>query len=875
MSLIKKAKLANGVFWLEFPGADLRILCGCPADSVKHMMKRGVIIPNEASKVFHESGPNAILLSDLAVQKGSFANLAEFPVLQMLYRQGMILPDHPGNTGVKPLLMGHPDQLAAQIQYIHRGNYGLLNEDELLEAGASAEQAKEYMRLKLKFAFGRIANSEELLDNLVIETEASEIKNGVSVRRLSLNVFEFEYEGEDVVIDLNLATNEQYTPSYSLGRYQVKREYFSVIHSGEGDGWDIERPSMASIVVFQGKIYLIDVGPNIETTLHALGIDISEIEGVFLTHCHDDHFAGLPSLIRSDHKIKFYATKLVRHATVKKLSALMSLDESRFDHFFVSYDLDDGEWNNIEGLEIKPVVSPHPMETTILFFRTQWGNGYKSYAHLADIASFDVMEGMVTDNDDEPGMSRAYCEEVKAHYLTHVNIKKVDNGGGLIHGMAKDFHEDRSKKIIFAHTARPLNESERQIGSGAPFGTEDILIPSNHDYLFGRAYSFLLSFFPDLPQDQFRLLLNHEVVQFNPEEIILRNGEEIEDTYFILTGSAEMLDTKTNTIHRMSGGSFIGDMQGLYDVKSTETYRAVSFVRALKLPIEMYKEFVKKNDTFQAISMLAEKRELLQKSWLFGDSISDGIKNAIAASMHVVKSTAILNEYETIQDYIGLVKEGTVTLKLGDSTFQTLYPGDSLFEDHAVYGTESIFTAHYSEHAAIAMIPIRSIRDVPVVQWKLLENVSRQMRDLANSHEWDSSLLTWRKEYSVGLDEIDADHKLLLKYSKEIITALEEGKQSNELLPLVKTLIDYTRIHFTKEEKIFKDANYSESISHCLKHSLLIEQVEQLNEQCAKEMSKTKAASITRFLKRWILLHIMLEDRKYASYITQAANKHQ
>jgi len=727
MSQIIKSKLANGVFWLDFPNADLRILCGCPADAVKHMMKRGVIFANEASPVFHESGPNAILLSDLAVQKGSFANLAEFPVLQMLYRQGMILPNHPGNTGVKPLLMGHPDQLSAQIQYIHRGNYGLLTEQEIIDAGASPEQAKEYMRLKLKFAFGRIADSQELLDSLVIESDRTPIRNGVSVRRLAVNVFEFSYEDETVVVDLNLPNNEQYMPSYRLGRYQVGREYFSIIHSGEGDGWDIERPSMASLIVFHGKVYLIDVGPNIETTLHALGIDISEVEGIFMTHCHDDHFAGLPSLIRSDHRIKFYATKLVQHATIKKLSALMSLDESRFEHFFDRRDLEPDTWNNIEGLEVRPVVSPHPMETSILFFRTQWDSGYKSYAHLADIASFNVMEGMVTDDNDAPGITREYFEEVKQAYLTPSDIKKVDNGGGLIHGQAEDFITDQSSKVIFAHTARPLNENERQIGSGAPFGTEDVLIPSNHDYLFGRAYGFLHSFFPDLPQDQFRLLLNHEVVQFNPEAIIIRDGEAITHTYFILTGSVEMLDTKTNTAHRMSAGSFIGDMHGLYDVKSTETYRGISFVKALKLPIGMYKEFVKRNDSFSAIAMLAEKRELLQKSWLFGGSISDGIKNALAASMHVEKNMDLLKDYSNIKDYIGLVKEGTVTLKLGDDVFQTLSAGDTLFEDHAVYGMESIFSVEFTEHMAIALIPIASLTEIPVVQRKLLENLSRKM----------------------------------------------------------------------------------------------------------------------------------------------------
>lgn len=869
MSQIKKAKLANGVFWLDFPNADVRILCGCPADAVKHMMKRGVIIPNEASSVFHESGPNAILLSDLAVQKGSFANLAEFPVLQMLYRQGMILPGHPGNTGVKPLLMGDPDQLDAQIKYIHRGNYGLISEDEIVAAGASPAQAKEYMRLKLKFAFGKIANSEELVDSLVIETSPIHIKNGVTIKRLEVNVFEFSFEDETICVDLNLGDNELYSPSYNLGRYQVGREYFSVVHSGEGDGWDIERPSMASVITFQGKVYLIDVGPNIETTLHSLGIDISEVEGIFQTHCHDDHFAGLPSLIRSDHRIKFYATKLVRHATVKKLSALISLDESRFEQFFELCDLEEGVWNNIEGLEVRPVISPHPMETTILFFRTPWNDGYKTYGHLADIASFDVLDNMVTGDETAPGISQEYCDSVKETYLTPCDVKKVDNGGGMIHGMAKDFTQDTSQKIIFAHTARTLNEEERQIGSGAPFGTEDVLIPSNHDFLFARAYTFLLSFFPDTPQDQFRLLLNHEVVKFNPEEIILKDNSSISHTYFVLTGAVEMLDIRQNTYHRMSAGSFIGDMNGLYDTKSTATYRAISFVKALKLPISMYKEFVKRNDTFSAISMLAEKRELLHKSWLFGGSISDGVQNAIAASMHVVKNTDILADFGAIKDYVGLIKEGTVTLKLGDSIFQTLGIGDALFEDHAVYALESIFTIEYSEHAGIAMIPIASIKEIPVVQWKLLEGINRQMRALADSHEWDQSLLQWRDEYKTNIDVIDAHHQKLLQLTSQLISALENKESTDTLVDLAESLSDYTKFHFEKEEEIFCAAHYSEAENHKLKHQKLRKQVGNLQIQLSSPLDEAQHEAVIRFLKRWILLHILLEDRKYAAFISK------
>ena len=151
MSKIAKSKIAAGIYWLEVPEAELFVLCGCPADSVKHLMKAGKISNIEEEidfsksgsdqtqhthgTVTNETGPNAILLSDLSVQNGDIANLAEFPVLQMLYRQGMLLPNHPNNTGAKPLLIGHKNMVSAQMNYIHRGNYGLTSLEEILETG--------------------------------------------------------------------------------------------------------------------------------------------------------------------------------------------------------------------------------------------------------------------------------------------------------------------------------------------------------------------------------------------------------------------------------------------------------------------------------------------------------------------------------------------------------------------------------------------------------------------------------------------------------------------------------------------------------------------------------------------------------------------
>ena len=219
-----------------------------------------------------ETGPNAILLSDVMLQNGTFCNLAEFPVLQMLYRQGMIIPDHPNNPGEKPMLIGLKELVEAQLHYIYRGNYGLVNREELLGAGASPELAEELLAMKLQFAFGRIRHPRELVQAVDLGAEAVELKPGVWLRRLGLNHFEFRYDDDVVAVDLNLGARRDLSAALYPGRLiGFDREYFAVIHSGEGDGWDPNRPSMSIVLMFQGTIYLIDAGPNVQHSLTALG----------------------------------------------------------------------------------------------------------------------------------------------------------------------------------------------------------------------------------------------------------------------------------------------------------------------------------------------------------------------------------------------------------------------------------------------------------------------------------------------------------------------------------------------------------------------------------------------------------------------------
>jgi hemerythrin-like metal-binding protein len=469
-------KVANGVFWVEIPEADLRILCGCPADTVKHLIKRGLVAPVTRAGITFETGPNAILLSDTPIQKGSFANLSEFVLLQMFYRQGMIIPGHPGNTGRKPLLIGLGDQVRSQAAYVLRGNYGLISEEEIMACGVSAAEAREMMAVKKWFSFGSIKDTAELVDARALDADAVTLAPGVVVHRKGFNRYEFLHSGHSVEVNLTLEPGEEYAPPYLLPVRPVSRERFSVVHVGEGDGWDVERPCMGSMLCVDGRFYLVDAGPSITKSLESLGVGLADLRGIFQSHAHDDHFSGLTSLVRSERRLAYYAVPWVRASVQKKLSALMRIDESRFHRFFDVHDLVPGVWNAVGGFEVKPVYSPHPVETTIFFFRAGQGTGRRVYGHLADMPSFEVLDKLAAPGKNGPALSARSREAFLKTVSEPVDLKKVDVGGGLIHGNAADFAHDGSTRLLLSHGIRVLTGADA-VGRIASFGDIDVLIP--------------------------------------------------------------------------------------------------------------------------------------------------------------------------------------------------------------------------------------------------------------------------------------------------------------------------------------------------------------------------------------------------------------
>ena len=725
MHNLRTTRVTTGVFWVQIPEAGLYILCGSPEDVVKHLMLRGYIAEESRPGAPCETGPNVILLSDLMLQNGRFANMAEFPVLQMLYRQGMILPNHPNNTGRKPILVGSAEQVSAQMKYIYRGNYGLSTEEELRAAGLSEEEARRHLALKLGFAFGRIRKSEELLDYRIVGKGPVEIANGVSIRRLAANRFEIAYEDRTTEVDLNLAPGECYEAPYTLGQHRIEPQYFGIVHSGEGDGWDVRRQCTSSVIMYQGRYYLVDAGPGIAETLKSLGIDVDEIEGIFHTHAHDDHFAGLPALLASGRRVKYFTTPLVRHSVMRKLSALMSIDESLFNELFDVHDLTPEMWNDCDGMEVMPLASPHPVENNIYLVRVRDDESYKTYAHWADIVSFDVLRRILGKSPAKEVLGADFLDQVRETYLTPATVKKIDAGGGMIHGEPLDFAADTSEKIILAHRATHFSPEQLEIGSSAIFGAVDVLIPSSQDYLRQRAAGHLARMFPGATPAELNGLLRSPIVDFNAGSLILRRDKEPSHVYLLLSGSVERIIPGLGAPLGVASGTLMG-AQGLSDEgKLRSTWRASSPVRAMRIGIGSLRVFLRHGGQQERWRTLWDKTDFLRLTRLFGERIGVADQERIADAM-TTETIAAGAQFVPSRKALCFVREGELSVSYSPEYKETVAGGGFMNEESVLGTAPSEWMAQATRESTISWIPAEVLVKLPVVMWKLLETHDRR-----------------------------------------------------------------------------------------------------------------------------------------------------
>lgn len=130
--------------------------------------------------------------------------------------------------------------------------------------------------------------------------------------------------------------------------------------------------------------------------------------------------------------------------------------------------------------------------------------------------------------------------------------------------------------------------------------------------------------------------------------------------------------------------------------------------------------------------------------------------------------------------------------------------------------------------------------------------------------------MEWSDRLATGVAEIDEQHQSMFQWFAELESAAADQRVMMAAYALTR-LNQYTRSHFSAEEKLMEMHRYPALEAHRAEHESFRRQLEEL--QMLATTQDISTATIT-LLREWLVKHIMLSDMDYIPYTKGLSDTH-
>jgi len=121
----------------------------------------------------------------------------------------------------------------------------------------------------------------------------------------------------------------------------------------------------------------------------------------------------------------------------------------------------------------------------------------------------------------------------------------------------------------------------------------------------------------------------------------------------------------------------------------------------------------------------------------------------------------------------------------------------------------------------------------------------------------------WTEDLTTGIEEIDAQHKILLSRINTLIKSIMVGNGTEDVLNLLRFLENYVEEHFSTEEGIMHELNYENTEHHIKYHERFRNNFKSILENVSKNgITEETFVLIEKDIISWLLNHILEHDTK-------------
>jgi hemerythrin-like metal-binding protein len=130
-------------------------------------------------------------------------------------------------------------------------------------------------------------------------------------------------------------------------------------------------------------------------------------------------------------------------------------------------------------------------------------------------------------------------------------------------------------------------------------------------------------------------------------------------------------------------------------------------------------------------------------------------------------------------------------------------------------------------------------------------------------------MIDWNpKLFQIGVPEIDAQHQSIFEKLNHFHEASGRGDDLREIQQLFDFLHDYTREHFSAEERLMAEHNYPEIDEQRREHRELITKLYEFREKMSADPDPRHFfLPIYNLLSGWLVNHISSLDKEIGVYL--------
>jgi hemerythrin-like metal-binding protein len=129
-------------------------------------------------------------------------------------------------------------------------------------------------------------------------------------------------------------------------------------------------------------------------------------------------------------------------------------------------------------------------------------------------------------------------------------------------------------------------------------------------------------------------------------------------------------------------------------------------------------------------------------------------------------------------------------------------------------------------------------------------------------------LIEWSESLCLGLGEVDAQHREMAELLNRLQGAAS-GSDPGPALGILDELYLHTRDHFGFEERLMAENAYPGAVEHRREHLMLMAELKSFIAGVRRGGEQLDAAALAG-LKKWLVGHIIANDRALVEYLQQA-----